>query len=302
MKKFFDTQRMMLYVIQDSPKDSSGLVTDSYVAQSTRIALADVREWIETLWVEGWVDVIRTEDGLSVLITALGRLVLKQFQNIGVTPSPTIPLSATTATPQPKIEQGSLGPVEPDGAEDQSVPEQFRGMYRGAARTSISQSDFERFDGIDSLLKTLPSDEFMRARVSKYIPRTHEEDRNVILSCYLHAVKKQISGDYSIVIGDAPGRMPWKSMMCRIPSIPTRENPTMLFLKSVRTKLESGLFSQVNLETKAYVHFQPPRPITITGSLYYNGIHEPGTVGPRNLKSETAWEIGPIILLEISGS
>jgi hypothetical protein len=302
MAKLFGAQRMILHVIQDSPKDSAGFVTDSFVAQNTRIALADVREWIETLEGEGYVDATKTEDGLSVSITALGRLVLKQFQNIGVTALPTIPSPTLTATPQEEREQSSLGPGEPDGAEDESVPDEFRGMYRGAARSSISQSDFERFDGIDSLLKTLHSDETMRARISKYTPRTQEEDRNVILSCYLHAVKKQISGDYSIVIGDAPGRTPWRTMMCRLSSIPTRENPTMLFLKNVRTNLEKGLFGQVNLEAKAYRHFDPPVPIAITGSLYYNGLHEPGTMGPRSLKSETAWEIGPIISLEINHS
>ena len=92
MAKLFLAQRLVLQAILDSPKDSASSVTDLHIAQSTRLALVDVREWLETLVGEGYVDTVKTQDGLSASITALGRQVLKMFQDIGVTASPTTPL------------------------------------------------------------------------------------------------------------------------------------------------------------------------------------------------------------------
>jgi hypothetical protein len=49
MAKLFGAQRLVLQAIQDSPKDAAGFVTDTQVAHSTKIAVKDVSNWIETL-------------------------------------------------------------------------------------------------------------------------------------------------------------------------------------------------------------------------------------------------------------
>ncbi len=66
---------MVLQAILDAQGEPQNYVEDFRIAQSTRIALNDVRHWLETLAFEGYVEVARTEVGLSASITALGRLL-----------------------------------------------------------------------------------------------------------------------------------------------------------------------------------------------------------------------------------
>src|SRR4051812_45860652 len=80
MARLYGAQRLVLRAIQDSPKDTAGFVTDAQVARATGIALKDVRDWIETLEVDGYVEVARTEAGLSASVTAKGRLFLRLFE------------------------------------------------------------------------------------------------------------------------------------------------------------------------------------------------------------------------------
>jgi hypothetical protein len=70
MAKLFGAQRLVLQAIQDSPKDAAGFVTDVQIVRSTNLVLRHLRYWIETLEDEVYVDVARTEAGLSVSITA----------------------------------------------------------------------------------------------------------------------------------------------------------------------------------------------------------------------------------------
>jgi hypothetical protein len=76
MFALFGAQRMVLQAIQDLPKDSAGFVGDSQIAQITHIALNNVRDWVETLEGEGYVEVARTDVGHLATITAKGRLIL----------------------------------------------------------------------------------------------------------------------------------------------------------------------------------------------------------------------------------
>jgi hypothetical protein len=140
MARLFGAQILVLQAIQNSPKDSAGFVTDAEVAQSTRIALKDVRDWFETLEGEEYVEAARTESGLSASITARGRLQLGLYEPIPTaqgrpegagaaelahTPSADPPsadeavASATTSTASPLPSTTSeAGKASPPGAVD----------------------------------------------------------------------------------------------------------------------------------------------------------------------------------------
>lgn len=90
MAKLFGAQRMILKAIVDLPKDAADFVTDEQIARGTRIAIEDVRDWIETLVSEGYVDAVRTTTGLVVTIRATGRLALQQSLPFL---TPTVPIS-----------------------------------------------------------------------------------------------------------------------------------------------------------------------------------------------------------------
>ena len=64
MAKLIGAQQMVLQAILELPKDSSGFSTDAQIAQNTHISLEDVRNWLETLEGEDYVNVARTEVGL----------------------------------------------------------------------------------------------------------------------------------------------------------------------------------------------------------------------------------------------
>jgi sulfatase-modifying factor enzyme 1 len=76
MAKLRGAQRMVLQAILDGSGDMLNFVEDSQIARTTRIALKDVRDWLETLEGDEYVEIARTEAGLSASITAKGRLAL----------------------------------------------------------------------------------------------------------------------------------------------------------------------------------------------------------------------------------
>jgi hypothetical protein len=114
MARLIGAQKLVLQAILGIQGDSPSFVEDVQIAQSTRIALQDVRAWLETLEGRDYVDVARTEAGLSASITAQGKLVLKQFQPIGTTPPPTI----TPPSTHPHVEPS----VRPSGAPSSHAP------------------------------------------------------------------------------------------------------------------------------------------------------------------------------------
>jgi hypothetical protein len=72
-------QRMVLQAIHDLPKDATGYVTDAQIAQSTHLAIGDVRDLLETIERKKYVNVAPTEVGHSAEIIAEGRLALRRF-------------------------------------------------------------------------------------------------------------------------------------------------------------------------------------------------------------------------------
>jgi len=82
---------MVLQAILDAQGDSQVFVEDHRIAETTHIALQDVRHWLETLAGNRYIDVARITAGLSASIRAEGRLALGQFR-----PFPTPPIIPVT--------------------------------------------------------------------------------------------------------------------------------------------------------------------------------------------------------------
>jgi hypothetical protein len=114
MAKLFGAQRMVLRAILDLPKDASGFVTDRQISHDTRIALKEVKDWIETLDGEELVEVARTTEGLAASITAKGRIQLGLFEPIPTTHDQ-IAASEVTQTLQPA--PSTTSPASVDGTE-----------------------------------------------------------------------------------------------------------------------------------------------------------------------------------------
>src|SRR5271157_6239405 len=94
MAKFYGAQRMVLQAILDAQGDTTNYIEDSRLVQNTRLILGDLRNWLETLEGDEYINLARTEAGLSASITAKGRVTLAQTRPF---PSqPTGPLTSTT--------------------------------------------------------------------------------------------------------------------------------------------------------------------------------------------------------------
>jgi hypothetical protein len=106
MAKLFGAQRMILQAVNDLPKEPSGYVADNQIALHTRIDPSDVRDWIETLEGEGFVEVARTRVGLSASVTAKGRLALGQSR----------PMPADSHAVGDAPGPSAVGSLEPSGA------------------------------------------------------------------------------------------------------------------------------------------------------------------------------------------
>lgn len=78
MTQLYGSQRLVLKAIRDLPANAAGFVTDKQIAHHTRIKLEAVKDWVETLEKAGFVEVARTTEGISALLTAEGRLALNE--------------------------------------------------------------------------------------------------------------------------------------------------------------------------------------------------------------------------------
>jgi hypothetical protein len=111
MAKLIGAQRMVLQAILDAQGESEDFVDDTRIAQTTRIALKDVRDWLQTLEGKEFIQVARTEAGLSASITADGRQALRQFRPFtNTTPPPTVTSGSTSASSgKPNTEKPDAG-------------------------------------------------------------------------------------------------------------------------------------------------------------------------------------------------
>jgi hypothetical protein len=150
MAKLIGAQRMVLQAILDASGDMPSFVEDSQIARTTRIALQDVRDWLETLEGDEYVEIARTEAGLSASITAKGRLALGQYQPF---PSPppgpgtsSPPTSATPAAPAATSFVPSPAESEPSSKRsnaDQKASQPFRVFYSYSHKDEALRDELE---------------------------------------------------------------------------------------------------------------------------------------------------------------
>ena len=142
MARLIGAQRMVLQAILDLPKDPSGFVTNKQVAQSTQVALGDVRNWLETLEGDGHINIARTTGGLSASITAQGHLAPEQFRPFPSTPSGataatyTTNLTSTSTTPlgTPPVRTIPILAANPKGTQPLRLNEEVKKIDQGLER------------------------------------------------------------------------------------------------------------------------------------------------------------------------
>lgn len=179
----------------------------------------------------------------------------------------------------------------------------FGGTSRKAAKLSIATAQLEQFNDVDKLIATFPAHATMKKRkisTKANSNRVDVEKRNVKLRAFLYAASREDDNDYHLIIGRDPAK-PAKYMTAEISGLPPDSSSAFGTLSEVRDAFFD--FFGDGLPGTSYDFYDPPIPIEIEGSLFWDASHATGSrPGPQTLrpKMPVVWEIHPVtrIVLE----
>jgi hypothetical protein len=196
-------------------------------------------------------------------------------------------------------EAPSTEPAQPFGA-GATIPDKdrFKGTARRIAKTTIFGGQPQAIS-LDELLDELvPTNEMMKGTIpgDANSNRVDKEKRNVTVTGYIYAYRKESDNDYHVIFGTMPpDGSPARYINTEVSGIPiagTDENRNALW--AVRKAFEEN-FQLDGSWHGGYDFPDPPVPVRITGSLFWDTEHEPPEfVGPDSNKPQTSWEIHPI--------
>ena len=242
---------------------------------------------------------------VSILVTGL--LTLASCRHAVQTPPAPSALAALHSPSGKTYTRTPAGPadeepdVRPQANVERSIAgggDQFQGTARAAAKLSIVSAPPESFVTLSSLLDALPPDNVMRALnipKSADSERVAQEQRLVTVTAYLYASSKEADDDFHCIVGsDSSGST--RFMNVEVSGLPDAASAFLAPLTAARNEFKA-FFTNNNVDslpTEGYEKYNPPIPVKITGSLFFDVDHLPGSIGPVGLKPASAWEIHPV--------
>jgi hypothetical protein len=174
----------------------------------------------------------------------------------------------------------------------------FRGKSRRAAKLSVADADMEVFTDVKDLIATLPDhNSMMEHRGLSTEPdnnRVEEERRNARVGAFLYAASLENDRDYHLIIGRDPAKSP-TYMTVEVSGLPPASSPHAKRLRAARAAYFE--FFGDSLPGTSYDFYDPPIPVEIEGSLFFDFSHAEGSrPGPSKLrpKMPVVWEIHPV--------
>jgi hypothetical protein len=173
----------------------------------------------------------------------------------------------------------------------------FRGTARKAAKISIADAQTESFPDVNDLVETFADHEAMKA---KDIPttadsdRVEEEERNVRVKAFLYAASMENDNDFHLIVGRDPSKAA-KYMTVEISGLPPDGADSFEELNAARSAFFD--FFGDGIPGTSYDFYDPPIPIEVEGSLFWDASHATGSrPGPSKLrpKMPVVWEIHPV--------
>ena len=201
------------------------------------------------------------------------------------------------------VARGDAGPTAIADALAAAPPprsDDFAGTARAAAKLSIGTGATETFVDVAALIASLPSDASMIHHTpvidtSRTSARVTEEQRNVHLDGYLYAASREADNDFHLIIGRPPTATPETYMTMEISGLPPANSPAYAMIKRARDSFSA--YFGAHLPQLTYDFYQPPIPVVIEGSIFFDMTHATGQApGPPSLKSRmpTIWEVHPL--------
>ena len=191
-------------------------------------------------------------------------------------------------------------PIPLFGARFAPIGDAFSGEARKAAKLALAGAAIENLANVGALVDTLPSKTAMvrhrpRITTDPGSGRVAEENRNVRLRAFLYAASREADNDFHLIIGDDPNSERHVYITSEISGLPPEGSDTFATLKSARDEYQA--FFGDNLPNASYDFYDPPIPIEIEGSLFFDMSHASGrSPGPPSLHPDmpTIWEIHPV--------
>jgi hypothetical protein len=187
----------------------------------------------------------------------------------------------------------------------EAAGDDFGGTARRATKLSIADGTARRFNDLQDLIDSLPSDQSMidhrpPIRDTATSRRVAEEQRNVRVDAFLYAASRENDNDYHLIIGrdpEAGGDEVY--MTIEVSGLPPRSNGSFARLNSARNAYKQ--FFDGDLPGTRYQFYDPPIPVRVTGSIFFDITHaRGGRPGPQSLRPNmpTIWEIHPVSRIE----
>ena len=210
------------------------------------------------------------------------------------TPAAVSVRAATRGKKQPSL------PALAAALKKKPVGEKFGGTARKAAKLSIATGPTKSFTDLKNLIESLASDDSMIAHKPKIKTtassgRVAKENKNVKVKAFLYAASREDDNDFHLIIGRASTKTPEMYMTMEVSGLPPNQSPALGQLTQARTDYKA--FFGNDLPGFTYDFYDPPIPVTVAGSLFFDMSHATGTrPGPQSLKSRmpTVWEVHPI--------
>lgn len=186
-------------------------------------------------------------------------------------------------------------------AEAAPVGDDFKGTSRKAAKLSIANAPTKTFTDLKTLINSLPKHEDMLAlkiKTTATSDRVAQEKRNVRGKVFLYAASREDDRDFHLILGRDPAKSPEVYMTMELSGLPPASKPSFAKLKAARDAFKA--FFGGDLPGLSYDYYDPPIPVRIEGSLFWDASHAKGSrPGPKSLKSRmpVVWEVHPITKL-----
>jgi hypothetical protein len=130
--------------------------------------------------------------------------------------------------------------------------------------------------------------------------RVAPEKRNVRVKSFLYAASREDDNDFHLIIGRDPDRTLEMYMTAELSGLPPQNAASFTKLKAARDAFKA--FFGAHLPGFTYDFYDPPIPVVIEGSLFFDMTHATGQrPGPQSLKSRmpTIWEIHPVSAIKV---
>ena len=183
-------------------------------------------------------------------------------------------------------------------AEAAPAGDNFGGTARKAAKLSLANAPLKTFGDLKTLINSLPAHEDMVAlkiKTTATSDRVAQEKRNVRGKVFLYAASREDDNDFHLILGRNPDSSPEVYMTMELSGLPPASKPAFAKLKAARDAFKA--FFGGDLPGLSYDFYDPPIPVRIEGSLFWDASHAKGTrPGPKSLKSRmpVVWEVHPI--------